>query len=43
MERTMTSRLIDFVRMSLPIFHSSKVGEDSQEFLDEVYNIVHVE
>lgn len=34
---TMASRLRDFVRMSTPIFHGSKVGEDTKEFLDGVY------
>ena len=38
----MTSRLRDFIKMNPPIFLSSKVGEDFQDFLDEVYNIVHV-
>ena len=41
MESTMTSRLRDFVRMNPPIFLDYKVGEDSQDFLDEVYKIVH--
>ena len=40
-ESTMTSRLRDFVRMNPPIFLGSKVGEDPQEFLHEVYKIVH--
>ena len=34
MERTMTFRLRDFVRMNPPIFIGSKVGEDAQEFID---------
>ncbi|XP_049373433.1 uncharacterized protein LOC125838415 [Solanum verrucosum] len=34
---TMASRLSDFVRMNPPVFLGSKVGEDPQEFLDEVY------
>ena len=42
MERTMTFRLRDFVRMNPPIFIGSKVGEDAQEFIDQVYKIVHV-
>ena len=37
----MTSRLRDFVRMNPPIFLCSKVGEDPQEIIDEVYKIVH--
>uniref|UniRef100_M1DX92 Gag-pol protein n=1 Tax=Solanum tuberosum TaxID=4113 RepID=M1DX92_SOLTU len=37
---TMTSRLRDFVRMNPPVFLGSKVGEDPQEFFDEVYKIV---
>ncbi|KAK4729667.1 hypothetical protein R3W88_022655 [Solanum pinnatisectum] len=39
-ESTMASRLKDFVRINPPIFLGSKVGEDPQEFLDEVYKIV---
>ncbi|TMX04592.1 hypothetical protein EJD97_007021 [Solanum chilense] len=38
-ESTMTSRLREFVRMYPPIFLSSKVGEDPQEFLDGVYKV----
>ncbi|XP_049410542.1 uncharacterized protein LOC125873715 [Solanum stenotomum] len=37
---TMSSRLIDFVRMNPPRFLGFKVGEDPQEFLDELYKIV---
>ena len=37
----MSSRLGEFVRMNPPIFLGSKVGEDPQEFIDDVYNIVH--
>ena len=40
-ESTMTSRLKDFVRINPPIFLCSKVGEDPQEIIDEVYKIVH--
>ena len=36
-ESTMASRLRDFFRMSTSIFHGSKVGEDTKEFLDGVY------
>ncbi|XP_049354640.1 uncharacterized protein LOC125819208 [Solanum verrucosum] len=39
-ESTVASRLRDFVRMNPPIFLDSRVGEDPQEFLDEVYKIV---
>jgi len=39
-ESTVASRLRDFVRMNPPIFLGSKVGEDPQKFLDEVYKIV---
>ena len=39
-ERTLTSRLIDFVRMNPPIFLGSKVEEDPQEFLDGVYKVL---
>lgn len=38
-ERTKTFRLTDFVRMNPPIFLYSKVGKDSQEFLDGVYKV----
>ena len=37
----MLSRLRDFVRMNPPIFLCYKVGNDPEEFIDEVYNIVH--
>ncbi|TMW94071.1 hypothetical protein EJD97_010778 [Solanum chilense] len=40
-ENTLTSRLKDFLRMNPPIFRGSKVGEDNQEFLDEVYKILY--
>ena len=40
MESTMTSRMIDCVRMNPPIFLVSKVNEDSKEFLDKVYNVL---
>lgn len=39
-ERTMDSILRDFVRMNALIFLGFKVGEDPQEFLDELYIIV---
>ena len=39
LESTMTSRLRDFVRISPLTFLGSKVGDDPQAFLDEVYNI----
>ena len=41
-ESTMTSRLRDFMRINPPIFFESKMEEDLQDFLDEVYKIVHV-
>ncbi|WMV34431.1 hypothetical protein MTR67_027816 [Solanum verrucosum] len=34
------SRLRDFTRMNPPVFLGSKVGEDPQEFVEEVYKIV---
>ena len=37
----MTTRLRDFVMMNRPIFLVSKVGEDPQDLLNEVYKIVH--
>uniref|UniRef100_M1DPA3 Gag-pol polyprotein n=1 Tax=Solanum tuberosum TaxID=4113 RepID=M1DPA3_SOLTU len=37
---TMASRLRDFTRMNPPIFLGSKVNEDPQECLEEVYKIV---
>ncbi|XP_049406201.1 uncharacterized protein LOC125869816 [Solanum stenotomum] len=41
-ESIVASRLKDFVRMNPPIFLGSRVGDDPQEFLDEVYKIVNV-
>ena len=41
LESTMTYWLRDFIRMNPSIFLGSKVGEDPQAFLDEVYKIVH--
>ena len=41
-ERTMTSRLRDFVRMNPPSFLCSKVVEDCQEFLDGVHKVLNV-
>ena len=37
---TMASRLRDFARMNHPTFYGSKVEEDPQEFIDEVYKIL---
>ncbi|XP_049391539.1 uncharacterized protein LOC125855940 [Solanum stenotomum] len=34
------SRVRDFTRMNPPEFHGSKVVEDSQEFIDEVYKVL---
>ena len=39
-ESTMKSRLRDFVRMNPLIFPGATVGEDPQEFLDGVYNVL---
>ncbi|XP_049391580.1 uncharacterized protein LOC125856017 [Solanum stenotomum] len=39
-ESIVASRLRDFVRMNPPVFLGSRVGENPQEFLDEVYKIV---
>ena len=39
-ERTMTSRLKDFVRMNSPTFVRSKIEEDAQQFLDGVYKVL---
>ncbi|XP_049368008.1 uncharacterized protein LOC125832865 [Solanum verrucosum] len=36
----MDLRLRDFIRMNPPMFFDSKVGEDPQEFLAEVYKII---
>ena len=36
----LTSRLRDFVRMNPPTFLVSKVGEDPQALLDDVYKIL---
>ena len=38
---TMASRLRDFTRMNPPTFYGSKVDEDPQEFIDEVYKILY--
>ena len=37
-DKAMTFRFRDFVRMNPPIFLVSKINEDPQEFLDGVYN-----
>ncbi|XP_055818539.1 uncharacterized protein LOC129887455 [Solanum dulcamara] len=39
---TPASRVRDFTRMNPPEFHGSKVDEDPQEFIDEVYKIVSI-
>ena len=39
-ERTMTSRLRDFLRMTPPFFLGFMVREDPQEFLDGVYKVL---
>lgn len=41
LENTMTSMLRDFVRMNPSTFLDSEVREYPQEFLNEVYKIVH--
>ena len=38
----MASRLRNFTRINLPTFYVSKVEEDPQEFIDEIYNILYV-
>ena len=35
------SRLIEFTRVTTPMFFDSKSEDDHQDFLDEVYNILH--
>ena len=37
----MASNLRDFTRMNPPTFYGSKVDEDPQEFLDEVYEVLY--
>ncbi|KAK4724069.1 hypothetical protein R3W88_026848 [Solanum pinnatisectum] len=37
---TTTSRLRDFLRINPPVFLCSKMEEDPQEFVDEVYKVV---
>ncbi|KAK4707442.1 hypothetical protein R3W88_032989 [Solanum pinnatisectum] len=37
---TPTSRIRDFTRMNRPTFHGSKVDEDPQGFIDEVFKVV---
>uniref|UniRef100_M1E052 Gag-pol polyprotein n=1 Tax=Solanum tuberosum TaxID=4113 RepID=M1E052_SOLTU len=37
---TMMAKIRDFTRMNPSEFHGSKVEEDPQEFIDEVYKIV---
>ena len=41
MDTTLTSILMDFVRMNPSIFFISKVGEYPQAYMDKVYKIVH--
>ncbi|WMV29515.1 hypothetical protein MTR67_022900 [Solanum verrucosum] len=36
----MATRIRNFTRMNLPEFHGSKVYEDPQEFIDDIYKIV---
>ena len=37
---TPTSRIQDFVRMNTPTFHGTKVDEDPQGFIDELFKVV---
>uniref|UniRef100_M1DPX8 Gag-pol polyprotein n=1 Tax=Solanum tuberosum TaxID=4113 RepID=M1DPX8_SOLTU len=37
---TTTSRIRDFTRMNPPTFYGSKVDEDPQEFIDEVFKVL---
>ena len=37
---TPTSRVRDFTRINPPEFYGSKVEENSQEFIDEVYKVL---
>lgn len=39
---TLASRVRDFMRMNPPEFNSSKVNEDPQEFIDEVYKVLSI-
>ena len=39
---TMDSRLMDLTRLNPPMFFGSKVNEDPQDFLDEIYKIIYV-
>ena len=39
---TMASRLRDFTKMNPLTFYGSKVEEDPQDFIDEVYKILYV-
>ena len=40
MESTMSSRFRDFVKLNPPIFLRSKVNEDPQDFLDDIYKVL---
>ena len=39
--KTATSRIRDFTRMNPPTFYRSKVDEDPQGFIDEVYKVLY--
>ncbi|WMV38058.1 hypothetical protein MTR67_031443 [Solanum verrucosum] len=39
---TLDSRVRDFTRMNPPKFYGSKVEEDPQEFIDEVYKVLDI-
>ena len=41
LESTMNSRLREFVRMNPPTLLGSKVGDDTQDFWDEVYTWIY--
>lgn len=36
------AKVRDFIRMNPPIFYRSKVDEDPQEFVDEIYKILNI-
>ena len=38
---TATSRLRDFTRMNPPMFYESKLNEDPQDIIDDLYKIIH--
>ena len=40
--RTPSSRIWDFMRMNPPSFHGTKVDEDPQDFIDDVFKVIDV-